>query len=229
MTALTTVDSVLNLMRQDAAPDINQAITSVLDLVSLGLESEVKTQQFDRFTGYDIFHLEPTNIPKGIDVYKWRLSNGFVDNNQPFTVKVGILATDFGLTNPPNPVLDITANCNIQYEMGLVDILGGPLVFSSLASANYPTPVVRANFVRIDYTSGFTETNGVYDEVPSWLSTAAVLYTIKKLDHILPTLRNPKGGGLSSAKAPDYSHGSLIGRHARYRPQYQNPAYTFPG
>ncbi len=223
MTALTSVQSVLNLMRQDPAEDINQAIKSALDLVSLGLESEIRTQ-FDRWVGFDIFPVQPTSIPKGIEVYKWRLSNGFVDNSETFTIKVAALVTDFTGASPSSPVVDITSTCNIQYEKGLVDILGGPLVRTNLSPS-----VVRANFVRIDYTSGFTESEDVYDDVPSWLATAASLYTIKKLDHILPTLRNPKGGGLSSAKAPEYSHGSILGKRIRYTPSYAAPMYTFPG
>jgi hypothetical protein len=230
MTMLTPVTSVLKPIRFQSIDDIDQALASALEVASESLETHLQTC-FKRWTGYEVFRLTPTIPQRSQFSYKWRLSNGFVDQSQPFTVKIASLLTDF--TTNTAAVVDVTSQCNIQYEKGLIDTIGGPFLWGPLIGVTDSTNFLTGNFVRIDYTSGFNETNNLYGTpapaVPKWLQNAAAMGAINHIDKIMPTLRSPKGGNLIDHKAAASAHSVLIERHIRYYPKYDNPEFKNPG
>ena len=227
MPILTTVDSVRTMVRMQSIQDIDTAITRGLSLTSLGLETALQTS-FDLWTGYDIFRLDPTIPKRNMFMYKWRLSNGFVDSTQAFTVKIAALVSDFTLNT--KAVLDITSDCNTQYEKGVIDNIGGPLAWPSNLGMNTGDAKLIGNFARVDYTSGFNVTADLYDPaaVPVWLQDAAALGAVHHVDKLMPTLRHPKGAP-PDVKGDHSYYCGIVTKHIRYYPRYSNPLYRNPG
>lgn len=220
MTKLATTEDVRQAIRFSSIDEINLSINSALEVATSTLETDIRTQSFDRTTRYDIFLVKHRQITKDLFEYHWRLSHGFVDSSESFSIRVADQVADFAGSN----FTDITSECVIDYTKGVASVVAGEL--STIRVASNSSKII-GNFVRIDYTSGFNEgdTAGFYDEaeVPTWLKEAAVLKAVNIIDTIDPSLRAP-GEGSMSADSTEMLYRSMIQKNIRYFPKYDLPA-----
>lgn len=198
---LAEATDVQELIRFKDIEEIGDALNIALDAVTSELEKKIRTS-FPEATRYDIFRAKHQEVDIGLYEYHWRLANGFVVEDEDFTVKVASSMAD--LTTAA--ATDITDDCIINKEKGLVSYIGAAL----------------GTFVRIDYTSGFTDNGDVYEDVPDWLEKAAIYAAIIHIDTVSPTLRHNTDEETSTSGLRRI-YGGIVTAHERYFPKYDNP------
>lgn len=216
---LATVDDVLEFIRFDGIEDdLNTSIGLALDMATHQLEGQIRLETFDRTVGYDLFDLRHYEVDPGLYHYHWKLSNGFVDSGQTFTIEVAAEIADFGT----NDASDITSDAQINYDKGLISVLD-----SDIQDIRIPGISSRllGNYVRVDYTSGFlSQDSECYDDVPEWLKLAAINTAIINLDSSQPEVRH-SDGFKARLDQTQMMLGSLLTKKIRYYPKYQKPVF----
>lgn len=219
MTKLANVSDVRNIIRYGSINEIDVAIDSALEIATSNLAKDLRLDgAFERETRYDLFYVNHREIASNIFQYHWRLSRGFVDSLQTFTIKVADQVADFGTNDT-----DITSEAIIDYEKGVASIVAGEIATIRVAENNSK---IIGNFIRIDYTSGFNsdDTDGYFDpdEVPRWLKEAAAYNAVSILDTIDPNLRS-QGDNEMNPKAAERLYWRAIESHVRYFPKHDLP------
>lgn len=216
MAKLTTTSSVRTLMRQADVTDITEAIDAALEAASFSLEQKIRSS-FARETRYDLFVVRHRKLRDTLYEYHWRLKNGFVDSGETFTVKVADAVADFATAGL---YTDITDSCTIDYEKGTVSLLSAEVDSISVFSSDSR---LTGNFVRVDYTSGFTATTGLYAEVPDWLQNAAKYDAIVQLNALSPALWQKSDDAPFSLNQLKGVYNSMWTGRVRYYPNFENP------
>lgn len=205
---LATIQDVLKVIRfSEEITEIQDSIASGLEAGTAALATYLRTD-FRRKTITDKFFIEQSINKGGVDIEHFLTSNGFIDNTQPIII---IKADSFAnLTASP---VDISSNCNINYETGAITYSGDALISA---------------WVSITYTSGFESDSTddyVYDQekVPEWLKQAAILKSILHVDAVTPTLRHESADSVdNSAMVEKYNN--LVTDKVRYFPAHNKPA-----
>lgn len=215
MARLATVDDVQDIIRNDIT-EVGTTIEFLLDAMSPVLEDKIRTT-FDSGAHYDIFSLNDNLIKPDIYQYHWRLSNGFIDSTEDFTVLIADTIEDF---DSSSTYTDVTDRCIIDYTKGTVSLIAYGIDTNGIRAGDSR---LIGNFVKISYTSGFAETAGVYTGVPDWLQKAACFGAIVQLDAISPTLRHNEENENFSLNQLKGVFNSLFTGRIRYYPRHQNP------
>lgn len=218
MTKLATNSDVRDVIRFSDIGEVNTSIDSALEVATSNLETDLRLGSLTRATRFDIFFVKHKEIHANLFEYHWRLSRGFIDSSETFTVRVADQIRDFGVSDS-----DITEDAIIGFERGIVSIVGGQLSTIRVAQNNSR---IIGNFVRIDYTSGIKNVIDPEffdpDDVPTFLKEAAVLNAIFVLDTIDPNLR-AEGDSKTDAKATGLMYKTMIQQNIRYFPKYDSP------
>lgn len=222
MAKLAVSYDVRDVLRMDEIPELITSIDSALEVATSQLQAMLRVDSFDQAATYDIFRVEEriTQVNATYDPmyeYHWRLANGFVDSGETLTVKVAARIADFAGSD----YTDITSLSNVQYDKGTVSYVDGKIEGQIISTTGGK---LIGNFVRVDYTSGFTESGGEYQNVPEWLKQAAILQATIHLDSVQPDLRHTDNKvAKESIKYMKKAVFDLIAPHIRYYPRYQDP------
>lgn len=202
---LTSIADVRDAIRFDDIDEINTAIESALEAATADMINILRTE-FDRQERTDFFYIEKTTPYGAVDQDYWRLTAGFVDEDEDFSVELGSSPAE--ITADP---LDIESSCIVNYTRGLI---------------TYAGEAQDSKFVKVTYTSGFELGTGdddrVYQDVPTWLKQAAKLKAIMYLDMVNPTLRHESKDDVDLTNLK-LQFDSLVSNHIRYYPAYKYP------
>lgn len=184
MGQLTTVEAVRKRGSLGDVDAVNERIGISLNAASLHLASLLRTD-FDRKVIQDRYYVDWDEFPfigGGGDTYQYRRgggfiklfhSQGFVDTNESYTIKVALNLSDFANAG------EIDSDyLQIEGPEGLVLITSNELD----SPAYVPFTLSGRQFYQIDYTAGFLTKSAkygkVYQGVPEWLQEAATMASL---------------------------------------------------
>ncbi len=234
---LASVDAVRTELTFDDIPDIDAIIEGALKSAAHVIAARLNTN-LDYTARVDTFMVNPNRqlsipleqAPSNLAPPRARVGTGLFANSPLYT-------TEFSLNHGfivSTALADLTVkSATLIGHFGDADLESDLRVFEgdsldhTFASAEdgrvYVQQVdVRGLFVQIGYTSGFTvASDGLYDDVPAWLSRAAMLMAEIMMDRN-SVIRRPEGAeGQIEVLLREYN--VIIDQHLRYHPGAVKP------
>jgi len=186
MPKLATVESYRARFGAPDTDSTNEKIAATLEAASVHLSSLLQTG-FDAVTHTDIYWVDSEEFPFVDQFVRLRLRNGFVDSSATFEVRTASLVSELSSQDP----LDLS-DAVVDYEAGLI-----LLTYEQNSYYQLSNPITDRWFAQVDYTAGFqTQSDAyqgsVYQNVPSWLSEAALLQAYGMMEGVCdPKRGNP--------------------------------------
>ncbi len=170
MAQLATVEAVRKRGNLVDADEVNQRIALSLDAASLHLASILRTN-FDRVTSKkDRYWVDSTEFPFTDNYIKLYQAQGFIDEEETYSVKIALNLGDFDDASEVDPTY-----LEIEHEKGTVLITG--TTFTQPSSV--PVFTTDRQFWQVTYTAGFltstTPLGKLYKGVPTWLAEAGTM------------------------------------------------------
>ncbi len=206
---LASVDDVRIELTFDDIPDIEKAITGALKSTSRILERRLRTDfAFGSFT--DTFAVDPNRLQSKpqlqistnlVTPRRSRVGTGLFANSPlyetQFLLSHGFVAsTAIGDLNAVSAtMINNFGDSDLEADLRIFEGDGKDHTFTNAEEGRlYVHQIdVRGLFVQIAYNAGFTAaSDDVYDNVPGWLETAAILHAQIMLDKN-PVIRRPEG------------------------------------
>ena len=215
---LASIEDVRHIIRFQENDETDTLISAALLAATSYLQTALRNESFEQGSSYDLFYIEHHQVASGVYHYNWRLSRGFIDSLQTFTVKVAENISDFGDSSKEE---DITGDCLVNYAKGTVSCLDGVSSQSSISGGGVGQ--IPGKYVRIDYTAGFTSEDGeCFDGVPTWLRDLACYRAVVQMDMVSPELRHDEDSK-SKSKPLQSLLESMMATRIRYFPGFQDP------
>jgi len=206
---LISVSSIRTSLGFDDVADINAAIESTLKTSTQSVASSLRTG-FGRGSRTDYFYATaPYTIGTFAQLYLL-LDQGFVDSSENVTIKIAPTIEKFGTSEEE----DITTNCLVNYEKGVVHISG----------KNFYNQVIK-----VEYIAGFNlddqeVTQYDPDEVPEWLKNIAKMETLITLALTREDLWHSEGKFTTTELRTRLL--DQLSRYTRYEPKALNPIFS---
>lgn len=196
---LALVSEVRDLIRFDSIDEINDALDTSLLAATAYLSSKLRTTLDRAEDTVEYFYVQDAlHIGTSYQTYL-ALRAGWLDGGETITVAVAPTKKEVDAASARN----ITSLCMFDYQKGVVHIADEPL---------------SNQYVKVTYTSGFTVTTDHYDNVPSWLKTAAIYQTILDFNRVNPEFRSESGDfKLDLDQAQSYVDEVILG-YTKYTP-----------
>lgn len=169
MSKLATVTETRDLLGFESSTDVNNAIASALENTTPLLAALLRVKDFDAFEDReDLFFVDEPEwdgVPKiGRPWNQLRLAQGFL-SSAPAQVRAASHRNGLDTASDYDDLQDLE-----DYDRTVVDLEKGVVTIDDL--------VLENKYIRVVYSGGFDVENGVYQDVPAWLKTMAMLHAI---------------------------------------------------
>jgi hypothetical protein len=218
MYLIGTTDALADL-GVDNTVDLKEGTVLALEAATAQLTGDLRNGSFDRVTRTDIFWVDVRLLLTPVLRGELKLTSGFVDKNQTFTIVAGSDWNDLTNTPPVDPylnftaqlgaTLDITQYVTIDYEAGKVSLTGMWLDM-------FP-------WIKVTYTAGFAPFGGspaetdLYDpaQVPTWLQKLCLMGARCLLADTIPS---KESGQKTDPSRLVRAYNTAVGAKSRYMP-----------
>lgn len=235
---LASVEAVRDELTFDDIPDVDKAILGALKSTSRVLERRLRTD-FAFAAVTDTFMVDPT---RKLSIPQLQISTNLVTPRRS-RVGTGLFAnsplyeTQFSLSRgflDSTAIADLTVvsatminhfgDSSLEADLRNFEGDGEDHTFTSAEEGRLRVLQidVRGLFVQATYNAGFTvASDDLYDDVPGWLETAAILHSQIMLDKN-PVLRRPEGAE-SQIETLLFQYNEIIDEKIRYHPSAVKP------